>query len=333
MKPRTLWSIRIAIVVACSGIAAVIFHQYEAPSPSKSSSLVRRSSATVEPATTVAISPTTPPVVIPVLTTPKPTPRQRFRKAKDYAELVKALRPQALAGNAEAQYVTAEALRWCGQTLKLYFIRPNGQTRTLDEIQARRAEQPAGISQEELSAIYTRCQAFLKDPDLFKSAGSWDQWLDKAVAANYPAAMAEKARLLEADISLATASQLPNGQPKAGAEDYARALALTAVQSGDPAAIFFMSDWVHTDSRTPEENATLISAWRILACQKGYDCGPESDFLKSVCDQDVQCADGQSYTDYFQRQLGTQYDDALSLAKTIDQAIAAKDVQAIRSHL
>jgi hypothetical protein len=217
--------------------------------------------------------------------------------------------------------------------LKLYFIRPDGRIRTLDEVHARRTLQASGISQQELTNIYTRCQGFLDQQGHLKETGSWDQWLDNAAAADYPAAVAEKAANLEADIALTAASQLPHAQPAAGAEDRARNLALEAVQSGDPDAIFLMSDWVRAGDRTAEENATLISAWKILACQKGYDCGPNSEWMMSVCSWDVQCADDQTYIDYFQRQLGTQYDEALSLARTIDQAIATKDIQAIRSHL
>ena len=326
MKSRTLSLITGSVVALCSVIAVVLWAKFRVPSHPGLASTVRSSPMAVERAKTGLAGLDHP--SIPLLT--KSTLRQRFREAKDYAQLVKELGPSAVAGNAEAQYVTAEALRWCGQTLKLYFIRPGGQTRTLDEVQARRATQPAGISQDELAAIYTRCQGFLKDPDLLKSTGSWDEWLDKSVSANYPAAMAEKARLLDADISL---GRVPHDQSAADAEDQARDLALLAVQSEDPDAVFFMSDWVRASNRTPAENATLISAWKILACQKGYDCGPNSDFMKSLCDWDVQCADGQSYVDYFQRQLGTQYDDALVLAQSIDHAIAAKDVQAIRSHL
>ncbi len=267
----------------------------------------------------------------------RPTLRHRFRDAKDYAQLVKEIGPSALDGNVEAQYVTAEALRWCGQTLKLYFIKANGQARTLDEVQARRAAKPGGISEEELATIYARCQGFLNDPELLKSTGSWNQWLDKAASANYPAAMAEKARLLKSSIYLSSLSQLPHDQSAADTEDQAMDLAtdlaMRAVQTGDPDAVFLMSDWVRAGNRTAQENATLISAWQILGCQKGYDCAPNSDWMRGLCDWDPQCADGQSYSDYFQRQLGAQYDEALRLAKSIDQAIAAKDVQAIRSYL
>lgn len=273
----------------------------------------------------------------PVPSSAKPTLRQRFRDAKDYAQLVMEIGPSAADGNVEAQYVTAEALRWCGQTLKLYFIRPTGQARTLDEVQARRAAKPGGISQEELATIYSRCQGFLNDPDLLKSTGSWNQWLDKAASADYPAAMAEKARLDKASIYLSSVNQLPHDSSAADTQDQAMDMAvdmaMRAVQTGDPDAVFLMSDWVRADNRSAQENATLISAWQILGCQKGYDCAPDSDWMRGLCDWDPQCADGQSYSDYFQRQLGTQYDEALRLAQSIDRAIAAKDVRAIRSYL
>jgi hypothetical protein len=331
MNSRTPWLIAVSFAALCGVMAIVLWGKFEGQSGSILVNSARQSPKTVERVQSVPTKTTRSQSPIP--SPAKPILRERFREAKDYAQLVKELGPSAGDGNPEAQYVIAQALRWCGRTLKLYFIRSNGHVRTLDEVQARRAAQPAGISQNELAAIYTRCEGFLEDPDLLENAGSWDQWLDKAVSANYPAAMAEKARLLEADIVLASASQLPHDAPAAGAEDQAKNLALLAVQSGDPDAIFSMSDWVRAGDRSPEENAIIISAWQILACQKGYDCGPSSDFLKARCDWDVQCAEGQSYIDYFRRQLGTQYDDALALSKTIDQAIAANDVQAIRSHL
>jgi hypothetical protein len=82
-----------------------------------------------------------------------------------------------------------------------------------------------------------------------------------------------------------------------------------------------------------KELATVIGAWKILACEKGYDCGPDSDYMHTVCDWDAQCADGKTYTDYFKRQLGTGYDEAVGMAKAIEQLIAAKDLQGIKSYL
>jgi hypothetical protein len=338
VKPRTL--IMIGIAASCGIIAVALWVNFSGQSKPSLASSARRSPTAVErvqaesPMATLPVAISYPPSPTPA----KPTLRQRFRGAKDYAQLVKEIGPAAADGNAEAQYVTAEALRWCAQELKVRFIRPNGQVRTLDQVQARRAMQPAGLSQEELTTIYTRCQGFLENPQLLKNTGSWEQWLDKAVSVNYPAAMAEKARLLEGEIMLASVSQLPrdqqpHDQSAAVTEDEVRDLALRAVRSGDPDAIFDMSEWVRAGDRTTEEDATLISAWQMLACQKGYDCGPNSDFMKFRCDWDPQCSDRDSYVEYFQRHLGTEYDDALGLAKTIEQAIAANDVRAIRSLL
>lgn len=239
--------------------------------------------------------------------------RDRFREAKDYARFVAEIAPLASTGNPEAEYLMAKSLKWCAQISRLYFVKPNSEVRTLEEVQAIAAARPVGLSQEEIVMIYTRCRGFLEDPEMLKTSLTWNQWLDKAVDAGYPAAIAQQALLSE--------------------EAQARDLALSAVQSGDPDAIFSMSDWVRTGTRTEEETATLISAWKILACQKGYDCGPGSDWMLSACSWNPQCANGRTYTDVLQRQLGSQYDEAVRLANSISQAIVSKDVQALRSYL
>jgi TPR repeat protein len=263
----------------------------------------------------------------------KPTLRQLFREANDYAFFVKDIRPRAAAGDAEAQYLTSQALRYCALTLQLYFRPIHGQVPILKEVEARRIRRSEGISHEELADIYTRCQGFLQQPELLTDSGSWKQWLDKAVDAGNPAAMAQKALIIESNAMKSSLSQLPHAPVEADVRDQAKDLALTAVQSGDPDAIFLMADWVREGTRSAEENATFISAWQILACQKGYDCGQNSNWMRSFCAGQVQCADDRTYIDYFQRTLGNQYADALNLAKAIDQAISAKDVESIRSYL
>ena len=240
----------------------------------------------------------------------------------------------ATAGNTEAQYLTAKALKWCAQTMHLYFIRPNGEVHTLEEVQARLAAKPVGISEQALATIYSRCQGFLESPELRKSTGSWSEWLDKSADGGYPAAIAQRAANLEFQLTLESHSSLPHEDRGTDAEAQAKELALSAAESGDPDAIFLMSEWVRAGNRTQDETATVINAWKILACQKGYDCGPNSDWIMSACIGNPQCADGGTYVDYLQNQLGgSQYDDALRMAKLIDEAITAKDVQTLRSYL
>jgi hypothetical protein len=243
------------------------------------------------------------------------------------------LAPDANAGNAEAEYLTAKALRYCTQTIKLYFSRSGGRIATLEEVQAQRARRPQGISPEALNDVDKRCRGFMEAPGLFAATGSWETWLDKAVDSGSPAAMAQKATILESDAFISSLSQLPHTPTEASDRDRAKELALAAAQSGDPDAIFLMADWVQEGTRSTQENAILVSAWQILGCRKGYDCRQDSDWMRSVCSADAQCANDQTYTDYFQRNLGTQYADALNLAKTIDQAILAKDIQGLLSHL
>jgi hypothetical protein len=239
----------------------------------------------------------------------------------------------ASAGNTEAQYLTAKALKWCAQTMHLYFIRPNGEVHTLEEVHARYAARPVGITHQELSTIYSRCQGFLQDPELRKSTDSWNEWLDKSADGGYPAAIAQRAANVESQLMLESPGTLPPKDRDVDAEAQAKELALSAAESGDPEAIFLMSDWVRTGDRTQDETTTLISAWKILACQKGYDCGPNSDWMMSACNWNPECANGGTYIDYLQRQLGSQYDDAVRLAKSIDAAITGKDVQTLRSYL
>ncbi len=67
--------------------------------------------------------------------------------------------------------------------------------------------------------------------------------------------------------------------------------------------------------------------------RKGYDCGPDSDWMMSACNWNPECANGGTYVEFLQRQLGSQYDDAARMANSIDEAITAKDVQTLRSYL
>jgi hypothetical protein len=260
--------------------------------------------------------------------------RQRFREATDYAEFVASVAPLAKSGNTEAEYLTAKSLRWCAEVSRLYFRKSNGQIRTLEEVQANAAAKPIGLSSETIGIMHARCRGFLEDPELLKtSLSSWNQWLDKAADGGNPAAVALRASLSETQLMLDSHSTLPHPDRGVDAEAQARELALSSVESGDPDAIFLMSDWVRAGQRSDQETAALMDAWRILACQNGYDCGPKSDWMLSVCSWDPQCANDGTYTDYLQRQLGSQYDDAVRLAAAIGQAIASKDTQALRTYL
>jgi hypothetical protein len=114
----------------------------------------------------------------------------------------------------------------------------------------------------------------------------------------------------------------------------ARDLALAAALSGDPDSIFEMMNWVDGTKHSTEDYGALAGAWGLLACQRGYDdCGPTSQWLRSVCSWDVQCADDNSAIDSLRRQFGNSFDDVQNLANAIGRAIDTKDKAAIESYL
>jgi hypothetical protein len=318
----------IAVAFSCV-IALIIWKSLESPS-SPESAPARQSATTGVPAAAVSTITAAKYSTGPAEQRPL---RDRFRDAKDYSRFVQEISPLASTGNAEAEYLTAKALKWCAQISRLYFLKPNGGIHTLQEVQARAASRPLGLSSEDLAMIYARCHGFLEDPELLKITNTWNQWLDKAVDQGYPAAIAQHALILESQILLESHSSEPHPDRGPDAEAQARDLALSAVESGDPDAIFSMSDWVRTGTRSEEETATLIGAWKMLACQNGYDCGSDSDWILSTCSWNPQCANGRTYTDVLQRDLGSQYDQAVQLSNAINQAILAKDIQALKSYL
>lgn len=291
----------------------------------------RQSPLSVEPAP-ANISKVSPPMP-PIASHQDRSLRQRFLDAKDYAQFVASIAPLASAGNTEAEYLTAKSLRWCAEMSRLYFRRSTGEPRTLEEVQANAAARPLGLPPEAIEMSYARCRGFLEDPNLRKMLTTWNQWLDSAADGGSPAAIALRASLLETQLMLESHSSLPHPEHGVDAEAQARDLALNSVESGDPDAIFLMSDWVRAGQRSGQETTVLMDAWKILACQSGYNCGRNSDWMLSACSWDPQCANDQSYTDYLQRQLGSQYDDAVRLAASIGQAIASKDIQALRNYL
>lgn len=312
-------------------VGVILFAVWKALEPTPRAASARQSNATVEQ------SPAKPSIVgaanAPMSPPPQQPLRQRFREAADYAQFVASIAPLASAGNAEAEYLTAKSLRWCAEISRLYLRKSNGDPRTLEEVQANAAAKPSGLSRETIAMIHARCRGFLEDPDLHKMSLSWNQWLDKAADDGNPAAIALRASLLQSQLMLESHSTLPHPERAADAEAQARELAISSAESGDPDAIFLMSDWVRTGQRTDQETATLIYAWKILACQNGYDCGASSDWMLSACSWNPQCADGRTYTDFLQRELGSQYDDAVRLAKSISEAVASKDTQTLRNYL
>ena len=261
--------------------------------------------------------------------------RTQFRESRNYAEFVRGLSGRAAADDLIAQYLTARALKYCNDSANLHksFRNPDGSTRTRNEVEVRVGKYPVGLQQEILDA-YDRCQEFLTNPSQTNATTAWESWLEKASTAGYPPAQSLKADVSrQAELMRDAANASPGDvvPPTAGP---ARDLALTAVISGNPDSIFEMMNWVDGTKHSTEDYGDLAGAWGLLACQRGYDdCGPTSQWLRSVCSWDVQCADDNSVIDSLRRQFGNRFDDVQNIANAIGRAIDAKDQAAIQSYL
>jgi hypothetical protein len=261
--------------------------------------------------------------------------RIQFRESANYAEFIRRLAGSAAAGDPIAQYLTARALKYCNDSANLHksFRNPDGSLRTRNEIEVRVGKYPVALQQEILDA-YDRCHEFLADTSKTDAPTAWEGWLDRASAAGYPPAQSLKAdvtRQAELMRDAANASAGDVVPPTAGP---ARDLALRAVLSGDPDSIFEMMNWVDGTKHSTEDYGDLVGAWGLLACQRGYDdCGSTSQWLRSVCNWDIQCANDNSVIDSLKRQFGNRYNDIQALATTIGQAIDKKDQAAVESNL
>ena len=234
-----------------------------------------------------------------------------------------------------AQYLTARALKYCNDSANLHksFRNPDGSLKTRNEIEVRVGKYPAEIQQEILDA-YDRCQEFAADLSQPDATMAWTSWLDKASTAGYPPAQSLKADVLRRAALMGDAANASAGDLVPPTVGSARDLAIAAVLSGDPDSIIEMMNWVEGTKRSTEEYGMLSAAWGLLACQRGYDdCGPSSQWLRSVCSWDVQCADDNSVVDSLRRQFGSGFDDVQNLANTIGLAIDQRDQRAVEPFL
>jgi len=326
--------IKVLLAGALLSATAILLWRSNATVNSHSSSEVHQNPGPTSYGAALRASPA---AALPVLSgsNQKENLRAQFRESRNYADFVRRLAGAAAAEDPIAQYLTARALKYCNDIANFHksFRNPDGSLRTRNEIEVRVGKYPVGLQQEILDG-YDRCQNFMADTSQMDVTTAWASWLDQAAAAGYPPAQS-----LKADVS--RQAELMRDAANASAGDIvpptlgpARDLAVAAVLSGDPDSIFEMMNWVDGTKHSTEDSGVLSGAWGLLACQRGYDdCGPSSQWLRSICGWDVQCADDNSVIDYLRRQFGDRFDDVQNLANSMGLAIDQKDQKAVESFL
>jgi hypothetical protein len=222
----------------------------------------------------------------PAVASPSMDYKGKFAEAHNYWQFANDALSAANAGDADAQFYLSKALEYCAEHNSMYFQR-KGKPIGLDEgLQyAVQRHLPIEIAQ----AAYDRCHEFL-DRDS-SGLGSAAAWLARATSAGQPLAQGESASKIliqELRQDFVRAGGLPTGDAP-DMEGDARELFRSAVQSREPEVLFRIGeaqpllDPANTDSNTNR------FAWWLLACQSGFDCTANAEWVKNSCANAPQC--------------------------------------------
>ena len=248
-------------------------------------------------------------------------PRSARREAVDYMQLVQQLIPIAEEGSTEAQYEIASALHYCEENwhARSFFSSVTGKWRTPEQLQRLYVMLPEN-TRSLMQEADEHCHAFVDELDILKTS---DKWLEQATEAGFPAAVFLKADLMfKANLKTEDYEQMAQ----------AKKMAISASTTGDPTVLFGMADFV-SSAQDKERVQKLISAWWLVGCQSGYDCGPESEAIRSNCTVDPQCANKPSIVEQLQRINGAKFGEIEELAREIKTAVASQDTNAIAKFL
>ena len=208
--------------------------------------------------------------------------RKEFPAQQDYWAYAQQLLPRARAGDADAQFYLGKILSFCGSVNRGFFEHQR-QKITLDEALQLAAERY--FSLEQVQTLYTRCHGFQTED--VSSWGSEREWFNKATDAGQPAASAS----IAADIlwrQYLETYQKAGGHPELGPPVRPGAdldaLLLTAARSLDPEALYMIGKVKALQQQMAHsKDATEEYAWTLVACQRGFPCNGNFDWITTGC--------------------------------------------------
>ena len=225
-----------------------------------------------------------------------PVGNQNFQKAfldagNIWAFLEEAL-PAAKAGDSEAQYYVWKATRYCRDHEKVFFRR-GGKPIELDEALVLAAKRQ--VPQQYVQQTFDKCREFYVN----SATGDADGWLEAAAKAGQPNAQATVAlELLSCsrprEIEKATHEAMPNLSLKFADMGSPEELLQAAVKSRSPEVMARISDAVVLLYGENESSDIDRLAWLLVACDRGYDCTSNAEWVMFSCGYSSNCM---SYTD------------------------------------
>jgi hypothetical protein len=251
---------------------------------------------------------------------PPPVEREDYaaqlRAASDYLEFARSLLPAARAGDHAAQFNIFRALDYCAIDYRFYVDR--GAThRTLDDA-LKWAASHWPYDYERVRLVYDRCHTLMESQG--KDLGERGEWLRLASDGGYPLAqvMAAKRQQLKG---------VGTGDDAAKNKE-SRRLASMAIRTRDPQVIWEIADSQLTSGAQGEADSDEL-AWFLAACQRGFDCSPQSDSVSAFCRYDPNCQPYESVADLFRRARGDDFPELEARARWISEKVDAGDWEAL----
>jgi hypothetical protein len=197
----------------------------------------------------------------------------------DALDEVAALRDSAHSGKAEAQYRLYELLSGCESEYSYYFSRGD-KVLTKDEAAAR---MEALASMDEYAVgVYRTCHRLMEErPELVANAREWQE---KALAQRSP--RAQTARAAELLAAAAVANPAAGKAAAPNAEREAKALLSSAMASGDAQVLWTLGELRPALGGAAEDTNKERWAMELAACDRGFACGPDAQWVKRYCKSD-----------------------------------------------
>jgi hypothetical protein len=249
--------------------------------------------------------------------------RSLFDQSRNYWLLANRILAAAKSGNSDAQYYLSRSIEYCREKNGFFFSH-RGQQLSLEEgLQyAVKRNLPIEIARE----VYDKCHDFtVNDQSVL---GDPSDWLAKATASGQSLAestTAEKMLISSSQEMLSRASGVAKPDPGApiGAGLNPADLLRSAVESDDPEVFFTIGEMLPLLFSTNTDTTVDRLAWMLLACERGFDCTANADWVKLSCGSTTACASATAPTDVVQSFSGNNWPAVQQRASDMSAKIAA----------
>jgi len=171
---------------------------------------------------------------------------------------------------------------------------------------------------ERVRLVYDRCHSLMESEG--KDFGERGEWLRLASDGGYPLAQVMAAK--QQQIKGVSAGD------DAAKDKESRRLASMAIRTRDPQVIWEIADSQLRSGAQGEADGDEL-AWFLAACQRGFDCSPQSDSVSAFCRYDPSCQPYESVADLFRRARGDDFPELEARARWINEKIDAGDWEAL----